>query len=125
MGQVQNIDSVKIQKTTISNGKLDSFDNVNSLFNGYVYDLSFTVGSNGEPSVVNLNLALNKTLKKTTTTLDRKDKEDVSYDSDFNINEDDLDIDNSYDIFIGNTRYATLKLQTFQLPKKITKNFSH
>ncbi len=118
MGQVQNIDSVKIQKTTISNGKLDSFDNVNSLFNGYVYDLSFTVGSNGEPSVVNLNLALNKTLKKTTTTLDRKDKEDVSYDSDFNINEDDLDIDNSYDIFIGKYALRNFKITNFSITKK-------
>ena len=59
MAKVQNSSSINITRV-IGTAMLPLG---NRIFNGYVYNLSLTVGFNGEPSSLILNLALNKTLK--------------------------------------------------------------
>ena len=64
MAKVQDSSSINISRR-----KTDSRTNSeeplgNKLFNGYVYNFSLSVGINGEPSSLTLNLALNKSLQQ-------------------------------------------------------------
>jgi hypothetical protein len=59
MATVKNSTNIFISKKI---GNSTSYPG-NTLFNGYIYNLSLTVGLNGSPSILILNLALNKTLK--------------------------------------------------------------
>lgn len=66
MAEVKNNSSVNISRTQYSAGGIANVQNLgNKLFNGYVYSFSLDVGTDGQPTTLNLNLALDKTLKTT------------------------------------------------------------
>lgn len=119
MAKVQNSSSINITRVI---GTASSFLG-NKIFNGYVYNLSLTVGFNGEPSSLILNLALDKTLKnvnKRDDVIDQRKKaiatatqaltltrsggaqtSSVLADNDFDINENHIGIRSGYNISIG------------------------
>ncbi len=60
MGEVKKNSSINITRRIGS-----SIENLsNKLFNGYIYNMSLEVGYNGAATVLNLNLALNRTLNQ-------------------------------------------------------------
>ena len=61
MAEVKNTSYVAITRK-VGRSRLENL--ANQLFNGYVYNMSVEVGYGGTPSVLTLNLALNKTLDK-------------------------------------------------------------
>ena len=135
MAKVQNNSNISI--TRIRGNSVDVLGN--EIFNGYVYNLSLTVGFNGEPSSLILNLALNKTLKKVETRksiigqrktdIERKDgqvQNTTSFltDLDFQINETYIGINTSYDIVIQGPNLEqsyqlfNFKITSFSISKK-------
>ena len=60
MATVKNSTNINISRQI---GR-EVFNLGNEMFNGYIYNLSLTVGLNGSPSILILNLALNRTLKQ-------------------------------------------------------------
>ena len=53
----------------------------NQLFNGYIYNMSLDIGYDGQPTVLTLNLALNKTIDQVTlnSTVIQNRKKDIVY----------------------------------------------
>ena len=53
----------------------------NKLFNGYIYNMSLDIGYDGQPTVLTLNLALNKTIDQVALNSDviKNRKEDIAY----------------------------------------------
>jgi len=143
MAKVQNSSSINITRVigTVSSAL------GNKIFNGYVYNLSLTVGFNGEPSALILNLALDKTLKnvsKRNDVIDQRKKDiasatqtltltrsggaqtfSVLADNDFDINENHIGIRSGYNISInGNSSSAenyelfNFKIISYSISKK-------
>ena len=66
MAEVKNNSSVNISRTQYSSsGVANTLNLGNKLFNGYVYSFSLDVGTDGNPTTLVLNLALDKTIKLT------------------------------------------------------------
>ena len=65
MAEVKKTSYVAITRN-IGRNKTENLDN--QLFNGYIYNMSAEVGYGGTPSILTLNLALNKTLDKAPST---------------------------------------------------------
>ncbi len=125
MGNVQNNSNIIIQKV-VGNSVVNLG---NRLFNGYVYNLSLTVGLNGEPSRLILNVALNKTLTTTAAANQNLRKENLKkqiklIDEDFNISLDDVGINNNYIISIKGEndlegyQLSNFKIISFSINKK-------
>lgn len=143
MAKVQNSSDINI--TRVIGTASSSLGN--KIFNGYVYNLSLTVGFNGEPSSLILNLALNKTLKNVSKRDDviNQRKKDIASatqtltltlpgltqtssvlaDNDFDINEDHIGIRSGYNISINgnsssveNYELFNFKIISYSISKK-------
>lgn len=141
MAKVKNSSYVNIKRVTGTT--TDTLGN--QIFNGYVYNLSLTVGFNGEPSSLILNLALNKTLKNVSKRDDivTQRKQDIQTangtvtsqgnvagntgnsgnvgssrvlaDNDFDINEKHIGINTSYNIVIQSIPDSGVAAENYEL----------
>ena len=116
MAKVKNTSYINIiRRTTNLQGAVTIEPLGNALFNGYVYNLGLTVGLNGSPSILTLNLTLNKTLKQTKIRdeiiKERREAAEsggsfgerlLRVDNDFNIQENNMGVKASYTIQIIN-----------------------
>ena len=143
MAQVKNSSGINISRTQyLANGQTSTTNLKNTIFNGYVYNMSLEVGFNGEPSALTLNLALDRTLKnvKSNSTIiqnrkrdiqilnqltssSKQDKEDkgissasLLVDDDFQIDETYIGINTSYNIsIIDDSGGVSYQLKDFRI----------
>ena len=128
----------------MSNGLANTVNLGNSIFKGYVYNMSLEVGFNGDVTSLNLSLALDRTLKnvKSNLTVIQKRKQNIQsinslvaakqsgntgnigttttisqiIDDDFDINENYLGINTSYNIsIVDNTGNISYQLKNFRI----------
>ena len=139
MAKVQDNSSIQIiRKTEDRTTRLE-----NKLFNGYVYSLSLEIGYGGEPNILTIHLALNKTLKNVGRNKDIQAARKAQLaklsapklgkpspllseglDNDFMVEDEFIGFGCSYDIIIadafGNPSYSLLnfKIVAFSINKK-------
>ena len=152
MAEVKNNSGINISRTQYLGGKPDTKNLGNNIFKGYVYNMSLEVGFSGEVTSLNLSLALDRTLKnvKPNFTVIQKRKQDIEsinslvaakqsgnktnigttstisqiVDDDFDINENYLGINTSYNISIvdnaGNISYQlkNFRIASYSINKK-------
>ena len=152
MAEVKNNSGINISRTQYLGGKPDTKNLGNNIFKGYVYNMSLEVGFSGEVTSLNLSLALDRTLKnvKPNLTVIQKRKQDIEsinslvaakqsgnktnigttstisqiVDDDFDINENYLGINTSYNISIvdnaGNISYQlkNFRIASYSINKK-------
>jgi hypothetical protein len=145
MAQVKNNSGINISRTQyLGNGRADTVSLGNSIFKGYVYNMSLEVGFNGDVTSLNLSLALDRTLKnvKSNLTVIQKRKQNIQSinslvaikqsrdtgnigttttisqiaDDDFDINENYLGINTSYNIsIVDNAGNISYQLKNFRI----------
>lgn len=142
MAQVKNNSGINISRTQYLNGAANTKSLGNSLFKGYVYNMSLEVGFNGEVTSLVLNLALDRTLKnvKSNLTVIQKRKQNIQtinsliaragntgnigttptisqiVDEDFEIDESYLGINTVYNIsIVDNAGNISYQLKNFRI----------
>ena len=152
MAEVKNNSGINISRTQYLGGNPRTENLGNNIFKGYVYNMSLEVGFSGEVTSLNLSLALDRTLKnvKSNLTVIQKRKQDIQSinslvaakqsgnrgnigtaptisqiaDDDFDINENYLGINTSYNISIvdnaGNISYQlkNFRIASYSISKK-------
>lgn len=153
MAQVKNNSGINISRTQyLANGRADTVNLGNSIFKGYVYNMSLEVGFSGDVTSLTLSLALDRTLKnvKSNLSIIQKRKQNIQsinslvaakqsgntgnigttttisqvVDDDFDINENYLGINTSYNISIvdnaGNISYQlkNFRIASYSINKK-------
>lgn len=115
MARVKNSSAIQIVRTQVG-GCSQALGN--RLFNGYVYNLSLSIGSNGESSSLILNLALERPLTSapTTSSISTQRRNARSIDTDFNIDESLIGSRVGYDISIkGPTGGCSYTFKNFKI----------
>ena len=144
MAQVKNNSGINISRTQYLAGQAKTENLGNNIFKGYVYNMSLEVGFSGEATSLTLSLALDRTLKnvKTNLTVIQKRKQNIQSinslvaakqsgnrgnigtaptisqiaDDDFDINENYLGINTSYNIsIVDNAGNISYQLKNFRI----------
>jgi len=144
MAQVKNNSGINISRTQYLAGQAKTENLGNNIFKGYVYNMSLEVGFSGEATSLTLSLALDRTLKnvKSNLTVIQKRKQNIQSinslvaakqsgnrgnigtaptisqiaDDDFDINENYLGINTSYNIsIVDNAGNISYQLKNFRI----------